>query len=206
MDDEYKEKVISLSTRLRHDGVDVKLDVWDLKEGQDLSEDTYEQILREVQIPRAKKRAMHLLEKMDRTEQQLISKLKENGYAPEAISEAVEYVKSYHYIDDDRYARSYIRIHQENKSKKRLQLDLMRKGIDKEIIEYALEEEFEQSEEEMIQVLLKKKHYDPGCKDRKQRDKMYRFLMQRGFSSSDISRAIGQYENCYEDDNNPYIQ
>lgn len=53
---------------------------FDLKEGQDLSEDTYEQILREVQIPRAKKRAMHLLEKMDRTEQQLISKLKENGY------------------------------------------------------------------------------------------------------------------------------
>lgn len=32
---EYQETVISLASRLRHDGVDVKLDVWDLKDGQD---------------------------------------------------------------------------------------------------------------------------------------------------------------------------
>lgn len=32
---EYQESVISLAKRMRHDGVDVKLDVWDLKEGQD---------------------------------------------------------------------------------------------------------------------------------------------------------------------------
>ncbi len=31
----YQESVIDLASRLRHDGVDVKLDVWDLKEGQD---------------------------------------------------------------------------------------------------------------------------------------------------------------------------
>ncbi len=32
---EYQQSVIELASRLRHDGVDVKLDVWDLKEGQD---------------------------------------------------------------------------------------------------------------------------------------------------------------------------
>lgn len=32
---EYKQSVINLASRLRHDGVDVKLDVWDLREGQD---------------------------------------------------------------------------------------------------------------------------------------------------------------------------
>ena len=31
----YKQSVIELATRMRHDGVDVKLDVWDLKDGQD---------------------------------------------------------------------------------------------------------------------------------------------------------------------------
>lgn len=31
----YQDEVISLATRMRHDGVDVKLDIWDLKEGQD---------------------------------------------------------------------------------------------------------------------------------------------------------------------------
>ena len=33
--DEYQEKVIDLATKLRHDGVDVRLDVWDLKDGHD---------------------------------------------------------------------------------------------------------------------------------------------------------------------------
>lgn len=32
---EYQQQVVDLATRMRHDGVDVKLDVWDLKEGQD---------------------------------------------------------------------------------------------------------------------------------------------------------------------------
>ena len=32
---EYQESIISLSERMRHDGVDIKLDVWDLKDGQD---------------------------------------------------------------------------------------------------------------------------------------------------------------------------
>lgn len=32
---EYQESIVALATRLRHDGVNVKLDVWDLKHGQD---------------------------------------------------------------------------------------------------------------------------------------------------------------------------
>lgn len=170
-----------------------------LEAGQDLPEELYEQILKEIQIPRAKKRAMHLLEKMDRTEQQLKTKLREAGYASEAIEEAISYVKSYHYIDDERYARTYIRIHQQSKSKQRLKMDLLKKGIDKEVIEIALEDEFEQSEEEMILQLLKKKHYDPATADQKERNKMYRFLMQRGFRSSDISHVIGQLESYGEE-------
>ncbi|MBO6297611.1 MAG: TIR domain-containing protein [Lachnospiraceae bacterium] len=34
-DKEYQQSIIDLASRMRHDGVDVKLDVWDLKEGQD---------------------------------------------------------------------------------------------------------------------------------------------------------------------------
>lgn len=167
---------------------------FELEEGVEISTERYEQILREVLIPRAKKRAMHLLEKMDRTEQQLRTKLDENGYPQEAVDAAVDYVKSYHYIDDERYARTFVRIHQNSKSKQRLKMDLMKKGISRELIQLALEEEFEVSEEEMIRKLLQKKHYDPSTADRKEKDKMYRFLMQRGFRSGDISHVMGQDE------------
>lgn len=32
---EYQKSIVDLAARLRHDGVDIKLDVWDLKQGQD---------------------------------------------------------------------------------------------------------------------------------------------------------------------------
>ena len=47
----------------------------ELEEGSFISYEIYEHLLREVVGKRAKKRALHLLEQMDRTEQQLREKL-----------------------------------------------------------------------------------------------------------------------------------
>lgn len=166
-----------------------------LEEGKELTEETYQKILEEIWIPRAKKRAMHLLEQMDRTEYQLRSKLKENGYPEEAVEEALVYVKSFHYVDDERYARNFVRIYGTQRSKMRLKQDLTKKGIDREVIAVAIEEELERSEAELIQGYLKKKNYDPNNADRKTTEKMYRFLAQKGFQTGDIIKALHEGEN-----------
>lgn len=171
-----------------------ELKIYGLEEGAELSDDDYNRILEETLIPRAKRRAMHLLEKQDRTQHNLEDKLRESDYPPVAVQAAVEYVASYHYIDDERYARSYVRMHQEGKSKRRIQQDLMQKGVDRDVIALALEEEYEISEAEMIRDLLRKKHYNPEEADAKERQKMYRFLMGRGFSTNDISKVLRGYE------------
>ena len=82
-----------------------------IEEGEDLPEEEYHEIFYQVIGKRAKKRAMHLLEKMDRTESNLREKLRMNGYPQELVDEAVDYVKRYHYIDDRRYAENYVRFH-----------------------------------------------------------------------------------------------
>ena len=45
---------------------------------------------------------------MDRTEAQLREKLLQAEFSPELVEEAVAYVKSFGYIDDERYVRNYI--------------------------------------------------------------------------------------------------
>ena len=75
-----------------------------LAEGTELTQIQYEQIRHDIIGKRAKKRAMHLLEKMDRTEQELRRKLLESEYPEDLTEEAIAYVKSFHYIDDARYA------------------------------------------------------------------------------------------------------
>ena len=161
-----------------------------LQENDEITEEMYEKILEEILIPRARRRAMHLLEKMDRSTRQLESKLREGGYPEPAIESAIAYVAGYHYLDDERLARSHIRFYQTSRSRMRLTQDLLKKGIDHEIIDRCMEEELEQSQMELIAALLQKKGYDPENATRQEEAKMYRFLMQRGFASSEISRVL----------------
>lgn len=157
----------------------------DLKEGIQISDDIYQKLLYEVVGKRAKKRAMHLLERQERTEYQLREKLKQNEYPKEVIDDAIAYVKRYHYVDDFRYACNYIRYHQEKKSRRRLQQDLLQKGISKQIIEQAFEEEGNADEKAAIQKLLEKKGYHADM-TKQEANKVYQFLLRKGYQSSDI--------------------
>lgn len=156
----------------------------------EISQDQWEHLMHEVFIPRARSRAMHLLERQDRTVSNLRQKLRDSGYPEEAIASAVEYVESYHYVDDDRYARSYVRYHQSGKSRRRIRMDLLKKGIADEVVQEALDAEYTVSEEDMIRTAIQKRHLDPSTSDLRERQRIYRFLLGRGFSYEDISRVI----------------
>ena len=161
-----------------------------LAQGVELSEEQYRYLLHDIIGKRAAKRAMHLLERQERTEYHLREKLRQNCYPPEAIEDAVDYVKRYHYLDDERYARTFIHFHQETRSKMRLKNDLARRGISRELIAYCLEEEFVSDERAQIKRLLDQKNFSPDTADREEYGKMYRFLMRRGFCGSDISSVM----------------
>lgn len=161
-----------------------------LRAGAEISDELYREIQTEVIGKRAKKRAMHLLEKMDRTEAGLREKLRQNEYPPEAVDAAIEYVKSYHYLDDMRYARNFVRCYRNSRSQKRMRMDLLSRGISSSLIEQALEEEYEGEETQLIYQLLQKRGYDRNTADRKEQQRTYAFLMRKGFRSEDILRAM----------------
>lgn len=191
-DKNYKRKVC-LS-----DGTDFVLykrevDSFGLREDLEITEELYEALMEQIFIPRAKRRAMHLLERMDRSEAQLRSKLVENGYPMEAVDAAVEYVASYHYVDDERLAKSHIRFYQESRSRMRITQDLIKKGIDRDVIDRCLEEEYTASQMDLIRQLMEKRHFHPDHATGEEKAKMYRFLAQRGFTSGDIHRAMGEH-------------
>lgn len=164
---------------------------FELKEGQELASEVYEEIRTDILIKRVRKRAMFLLEKMDRTESQLRNKLRQGFYGEDLIDDAVAYVKKYHYIDDNRYAQTYVRYQKERKSKRQIKMDLMQKGVEREIIEQAIEIEYgTESEQELIMKWVEKRKYKIGNSDVKEKQKMYQFLMRKGFRSEDILRVL----------------
>ena len=169
-----------------------------LQEQTVISREKYDEIIYEILGTRAKKRAMFLLEQMDRTEHQLRAKLMQNGYPAVCVDLAIDYVKKYHYIDDLRYATNYISYQQKRKSRQKLKIDLLTKGIDKNVIEQALDEAFDSDEQIKIRQLLEKKHYDPKECDRKEKQKTYQYLMRRGFKGSDILHVMKIWDGYEE--------
>jgi len=165
-----------------------EIDKYGINEGEELS--NYDEILSEVLIPRAKKRAMHLLEKMDRTKADIRSKLRRNGYPDEAINAAIEYIESYNYLNDERYAYMYVRNYCNSRSRNRIMQDLYRKGVDKDTINDAIESEYTVDEEELINMYIIKRGYDADNASMKDRDKMFRFLISKGFPLDEIQRLI----------------
>ena len=161
-----------------------------LDEGIYISHEVYEKIFKEIVGKRAKKRALHLLEQMDRTEQQLRDKLAVSEYPVRCIDDAIEYVKSFHYLDDERYAETFTRYKKEKMSRQQIKQKLMQKGVNRDIISNAIEEEYDVDETVHIRSLLAKKHYSNQNADEGEFRRVYNYLLRRGFRSSDILKEM----------------
>lgn len=161
-----------------------------IKEGEELSEDTYQEILKEVLFKRARERVLYLLKASDKTEQELVRKLKDGGYPKEAIDYAVGFVKEHRFINDEDYGKRYVEFNSSRKSEKQIQFELQRKGLDKEMIRDILKEQ-PVDEEAQIQAYIRKKRIDPKELDRKERSKVMAALGRKGFSYEAVNRVLG---------------
>lgn len=165
-----------------------------IREGEAVSEESLREIQQEILPGRAKRRAMNLLQSRDYTESALREKLRGGDYPENCVEEALAYVKSYGYVDDRRYAKDFITYQLDRKSRVRIEQDLMKKGIGKDMIRSVFEELDEegtrQDEDVMIRSLLEKKKYDPKTAARQDKQRMYAFLYRRGFHVEAINRAL----------------
>ena len=165
-----------------------------IRRGEEVMEDTYLRIFHEILPKRAKLRCMNLLQSKDYTHRQLEDKLRQGEYPEEIIEDAIAYVESYGYVDDEKYVRDFIEYNISKKSRMRIENDLMRKGIRKEladkIFDELKEDGIEIDETEMIRQILLKKNYDSQSATDEEKRKMYAFLSRKGFCSDVIGRAL----------------
>ena len=135
-----------------------ELRLYHIAKDSELSQAEYEEILHTVLPKRAKKRCLMLLQKKDYTEWELRRKLRDGEYPLDCIEEAVDYVKSYHYVDDYRYCMSYISCYGDKRSRQQIVSRLLAKGVEKNCILQAYEESMDKgeavSEEELIYAVL----------------------------------------------------
>ena len=151
-----------------------------IREGESLSEQAYAEIMQEILPKRARLRCMNILKSADKTEWQLRAKLRQGGYPKEIEDIAIEYVRSFHYIE----SRS------QTKSKRQIVQDLKAKGVSSEDIEAAYEQAEGNSEEETILALAKKKRMNLENPTAEEQQKYYVFFMRKGFSYAAVRKVL----------------
>ena len=137
----------------------------------------------------AKKKAMSLLKYMDRTEWQLRDKLAAKGFSEEAVEGAVDYVKSFHYLDDYRYAVHFVELHYEQRSRQRMRQDLYQRHVPEEYIDLALESIFE-NYDVALQEALRKITKGETEYSYEEKQKIAGKLYRKGFRLGDIKRVL----------------
>ena len=163
------------------------------------------QEIRAVLSKRAKLRCMNLLKVSDRTVQELRDRLRRDGYPEEITEEALAYVASYHYTDDQRYAENYIRLQSGRKSRRVLILELEKRGVSHEVIQEACaawdrsmqagadsDSAHESADLPAIRNLVRKKHYDSEQASWEEEQKLTAYLVRKGFRVSDIREVLSE--------------
>ncbi len=160
-----------------------------LRENEEISDEVYQDICKNTILRRAKQKALAILKLTDRTEQELICKLRQAEYTNFIISQVLTYIKNYHYIDDARYAVNYVRTRKAVKSKRQIYGELIQKGIEKENIDQAFCEEYD-DEEDAIQKAIRKKTKSVGDMTEEEKVKLAASLYRKGFQLDLIKKYV----------------
>ncbi len=173
-----------------------ELHLYGIKKREPIEEKNYDKIMNEVLAKRVKLRAMNLLKSRAYTEKKLRDKLRAGQYPPSCIEEALTYVKSFGYVDDEKYTADYLFYHGGKLNRQQIFMKLKEKGIAEEIIQREYQNFVNSGEapdeSELICKLLKKKRYDPEG-DWESHQKIMRFLFSKGFSCDKIKEALSIY-------------
>lgn len=172
-----------------------------IEEEMELSEKIVEQIYEKILYPRAKEKALSLLQYRNRTKLEMKQKLEQNGYPKEIINRVDDFLQRYGFLDDEQYTKSYIELYAKKKSKLQMQQDLRRKGISKELFSEIWEEQPEESEEESLKKLMEKRFRNGNMPTKETFQKHYAFFARRGYPSSMIVKLLKEYQlsDEYED-------
>ncbi|MFB6249997.1 MAG: RecX family transcriptional regulator [Salinibacter sp.] len=167
--------------------------------GATLTPEERRTIEQDEQYVQAKQRALDYLAHKPRTEEEVRRKLRRQDAPESVVEDVVARLRELGYLDDEAYASDYVR--NRFASKKygpvRIQRELVERGVDRHVAERAVAELFEDEDP----VAAAREHAEKRWArladeddPRRRRQKLYRYLRRRGFTSDTIYPLLDELE------------
>ena len=147
---------------------------------------------------KARTRAIKYIIYKMRTSTEVYNKLIELGFPEKEVCKVIRDLIDLEYINDEEYVRKFIESNKKTKkfSKNMVKIKLKNKGISDDIIEKYFYE-LDVSDIDAIIKLLEKKKFLKTI-DFDERNKIKLYCVRKGFSISDVNKAIKIYEKGEE--------
>ena len=148
---------------------------------------------------KARTRAIKYIMYKFRTSQEVYNKLIELGFSEKEVVKVIDDLSKLEYINDEEYVKKFINSNKKTKklSKTMVKIKLKNKGISDELIEKYFCELDVSDIDAIIKILDKKKFLKTMDFDEKNKIKLY--CARKGFSMSDINKAVKIYEKGEND-------
>ena len=170
----------------------IKLEVaikYHLKAGMNIEKQRLDEIQLETEKSQALDKAMTHLSACMKTKKQMMDFLAKKGYTEAVINYVLERLEYHNLVDDYAYCRAYVNS-VKGKGKRALEVDLIKRGADKNAIQAALEEAEEDLEE--AATLLEK--YLRGKEiDKKTLYKGFKYLLSKGYEYETAKSALEKF-------------
>jgi regulatory protein len=172
-----------------------------LRKGMEVSSDRFSFLVEENEKYKIKTSAINCLAKRIHSERELKTKLQQKKYNPEIINQVVDELKERELIDD--YKFSLIFIEEKTRTKlwgeKKIKSELLKKGINNEILSRVMSEKFPgdntlENAVELASKKIKSISYK-NLEKRKLAEKVYAFLASRGYDYQVSKEAVEKVLN-----------
>ena len=170
-----------------------------LQVGATLTPEGVRELERDEQYVDAKQAALDYLAYKPRTEEEVRRKLRQEDVPSPVIEDIIARLYELEYLDDEAYAHDYA--HNRFSSKKygpvRIRRELTERGVDRRLADAAVDELFAEVDVTAAAWTHAEKRWPrlAGEDDpRRRRQKMYRYLRRRGFTSNTIRPILDELE------------
>ncbi|MGI6705040.1 MAG: RecX family transcriptional regulator [Clostridia bacterium] len=164
-----------------------------LQEGMVVDEESMGPILYQDELRCAYNKSISYLGYRSRSRKEVADYLERKGFSTEVIEKTLEKLESYRFVDDEDFARIWVRNRKDGKlmGKRIISQELIHKGVDREIIEDALKEITEEDElRKAIQLVQRTLPKYSKLAKKEQAYKTGQVLARKGFGWEVIRKAL----------------
>ena len=172
-----------------------------LRKGMEVSSDRFSFLIEENEKYKIKTSAINYLAKRIHSERELKTKLQQKKYDREIINQVVDELKERELVDDYKFSLIFIeeKIRTKLWGEKKIKSELLKKGINNEILSRVMSEKFpgDNSLENAVELASKKiKSLSyKNLEKRKLAEKVYAFLASRGYDYQVSKEAVEKVLN-----------